>query len=578
MRGGPHLSLGVFLVRALVGALLVARGPGVRSVFSRPGPPGGGLLLGSTEDGSLQAAPVLASDVHVEIAGVVARSRLTQIFRNPTAQPLQAVYVFPLPAGAAVDGLSLAIGTRALRGRIVERVAGEEAGRQALAEGRQAAVLTREGPDLFTVAVGAIPPGEEVAVVLDLQQVVAVEGGRFTLRFPMLARSAPGLPEEETAALAAPRRRTATTGAAISGLVNPFDLHVDLYPGIRLGRIASPSHSIRVAEKAGPLYTVDLERAAPADRDFVLSWEPVAGVAAQAALYTQEQDGERYVLLLVIPPAGAPGISDIAVHWDDPAAETWPRAIPDLRPGTALLVAARLTPAASLAVISGRRGGKPWQVVLPLGSAAPGQAIDKLWARLQVEALSSGPRDERAAAEARRTITELGLRYGLVTDSTSLVAEDTVAAAAGVSPLRAWVPLAEPAEAGPASAVEQVGEPGGGGDILSLTGPARVARSLQTPAPAASGTGGSGGISGTNAVRARPAPSHAKLRRRLHPRHRRRHRLHRRRSAPRAGQGRGSSYRFGRGAEAARPSRVLVLFLGRRVPPRGRDPSPERPR
>ncbi len=517
MRGVPHLSLGVFLVGALVGALLVLAGPA--SALSSPAPAqGGGLLLGSAEDGSLRPAPVLASDVHVEIAGIVARSRLTQIFRNPTAQPLQAIYVFPLPAGAAVDGLSLAIGTRAVRGRIVERGAGEEAGRRALAEGRQAAVLTREGPDLFTVAVGAIPPGEEVAVVFDLQQVVAVEGGRFTLRFPMLARPAPGLPEEETAALAAPRRRTATTGAAISGLVNPFDLHIDLYPGIRLGRIASPSHSIRVAEKAGPLYTVDLERAAPADRDFVLSWEPVAGVAAQAALYTQEQEGERYVLLLVIPPAGAPGISDVAVGWDDPAAETWPRAIPDLRPGTALLVAARLTPAASLAVISGRRGGKPWQVVLPLGSAAPGQAIDKLWARLQVEALTSGPRDERAAAEARRTITELGLRYGLVTDFTSLVAEDTVAAAAGASPRRAWVPLAEPGDGGTASAVAI--ETGGGGDILSLTGPARVARSLQTPAPAAGGV---------TLARARPDTPRAKLRRHLHPRHRRHHRLHRRR-------------------------------------------------
>jgi hypothetical protein len=522
MRGVPHLSLGVCLVGALLGALLMATASPALALSPPLPAQGGRLLLGSAEDGSLQPAPVLASDVHVEIAGVVARSRLTQIFRNPTAQPLQAIYVFPLPAGAAVDGLSLAIGPRAIRGRVVERAAGEGAGRQALAEGRQAAVLAREGPDLFTVAVGAIPPGEEVAVVLDLQQVVAVEGGRFTLRFPMLARSAPGLPEEEAAGLAAPRRRTTTIGAAISGLVNPFDLHIDLYPGIRLGRIASPSHSIRVAEKAGPLYTVDLERAASADRDFVLTWEPVAGVAAQAALYTQEQDGERYVLLLVIPPAGAPGISDVAVHWDDPAAETWPRAIPDLRPGTALLVAARLTPAASLAVISGRRGGKPWQVVLPLGSAAPGQAIDKLWARLQVEALTNGPRDERAAAEARRTITELGLRYGLVTDYTSLVAEDTVAAAAGVSPRRAWVPLAEPADGGTTSTVGV--EAGGGGDLLSLTGPARVARSLPAPTAVAGST---------NAVRAavpaRSNTSHAKLRRRPHPRHRRHHRLHRRR-------------------------------------------------
>ncbi|HEV7516853.1 MAG TPA: VIT domain-containing protein, partial [Thermoanaerobaculia bacterium] len=373
-RGVPYLSLGALLLLAFAGPA--------------PAQTEGGLLLGTAEPGSLRRpAPVLASDVHVEVAGVLARTRLTQIFRNPSDQPLEAVYVFPLPLGAAVDGLSLAIGQRAVRGRIVERAEAEGVGRQALAEGRKTAVLTREGPELFSVAVGAIAPGEEVDVVLDLQQMVAVEGGRFTLRFPMVARSAPGLPEEAAAGSAAPRRKASTTGTP--SLVNPFDLHVDLYPGIRLGRIASHSHTVRVAEKPGPLYTVDLERAASADRDFVLSWEPVTGVEAQAALYAEEREGERYVLLMVMLPAGAPGLSDVAVRWDDAAAETWPRSLPSFKRGGSLVVAARLAPTASLAVLSGRRGGAPWEVVLPLSGAAPSPGIAKLWARLKVEALSS---------------------------------------------------------------------------------------------------------------------------------------------------------------------------------------------
>jgi hypothetical protein len=512
MRGVIPLSLGVVLVLALVGPA-----PAASLGTVEPADVGqaqsGGLLLGNAP-GSFRAAPVLASDVHVEIAGVVARTRLTQIFRNPTDRPLEAVYVFPLPAGAAVDGLSLAIGQRAVRGRIVERAEAEGAGRQALGEGRKAAVLTREGPNLFTVSVGAIAPGEEVAVVLDLQQVVAVEGGRFTLRFPMLARSAPGLPEEETAALAAPRRKSANAANppnAAPGLVNPFDLHVDLYPGIRLGRIESPSHAIRVAEKAGPLYTVDLERAAPADHDFVLSWEPIAGVEAQAALYTHERDGERYVLLMVLLPMGASGLSDVAVRWDDPEAETWPRSLPNLKPGTALVVAARLTSAASLAVISGRRGKAPWEVVLPLSGAAPGQAIDKLWARLKVEGLGNSPKD----------VTDLGLRYGLVTEHTSLVAEDTVAADAGGAPQRAWVPLAEPAV---------VDAAGRAGKTLTVADLPRAVLPSRTPA-AALGQPSPGQAS----IRARPDATRAQLRRRLHHRRHRRHaRLHRRRRHHRA--------------------------------------------
>jgi hypothetical protein len=515
MRGVIPLSFGVVLVLALVGPAPAAS-LGTVEPASVGQAQGGGLLLGNAP-GSLRAAPVLASDVHVEIAGIVARTRLTQIFRNPTDRPLEAVYVFPLPAGAAVDGLSLAIGQRAVRGRVVERAEAEGSGRQALSEGRKAAVLTREGPDLFTVAVGSIAPGEEAAVVLDLQQVVVVEGGRFTLRFPMLARSAPGLPEEEAAALAAPRRKSANAANppnAAPGLVNPFDLHVDLYPGIRLGRIESSSHAIRVAEKAGPLYTVDLERAAPADRDFVLSWEPIAGVEAQAALYTHERDGERYVLLMVLLPAGAPGLTDIAVRWDDPEAETWPRSLPNLKPGTALVVAARLTSAASLAVISGRRGKAPWEVVLPLSGAAPGQAIDKLWARLKVEGLGNSPKD----------VTEIGLRYGLVTEHTSLVAEDTVAAdgaVAGGAPQRAWVPLAEP---GVDEATARAGK------TLTVADLPRAAVASRTPA---SVIGKARPVQ--TSIRARPDTTRAQLRRRLHHRRHRRHsRLLRRRRHHRA--------------------------------------------
>jgi hypothetical protein len=504
-------------------ALLAFAGPAV----ARPAEPvqGGGLLLGTGE----APAPVLASDVHIEIAGVVARVRLTQIFRNPSAQPLQAVYAFPLPAGAAVDGLSLAIGERALVAKVVERADGDEAGREALAAGRKTAVLTREGQDLFTVAVGAIPPGEEVAVVLDLQQLVTVEDGKFTLRFPMVAPAgAKGL--EGTAGDAVPPRRKARDIAysvgAESNLVNPFDLHVDLYPGVRLGRIVSPSHSIQVAEKAGPLYTVDLERASSADRDFVLSWEPVSGVAAQAALYTEEREGERYVLLMVISPAGAAGLSGVSVQWDDPAAETWPRNLPDLKPGTALVVAARMSKEASLAVISGHRGSTPWEVVLPLGSAAPGQAVDKLWARLQVEALSSGPRDERAVEAARLTVTELGLRYGLVTEYTSLVAEDTAASAADALPLRAWVPLAEPANiahAANAGLIAGVAAAPGAAKslVLASTAPAALVPAAPAPFFAASST-------------VRSATKRAAVRHRLHPRHRRHRRPRRRRLHHRA--------------------------------------------
>jgi hypothetical protein len=46
-------------------------------------------------------------EVKVHIVGPMARTRITETFRNDSAQTLEGVYQFPLPPDARIDGLSL---------------------------------------------------------------------------------------------------------------------------------------------------------------------------------------------------------------------------------------------------------------------------------------------------------------------------------------------------------------------------------------------------------------------------------------------------------------------------------------
>ena len=66
-------------------------------------------------------APRVISDVAVDIAGPVARTRLTQRFENPADGWVEGIYVFPLPETAAVDTLKMKIGYRFIEGQIKER-------------------------------------------------------------------------------------------------------------------------------------------------------------------------------------------------------------------------------------------------------------------------------------------------------------------------------------------------------------------------------------------------------------------------------------------------------------------------
>ena len=68
-----------------------------------------------------------------EISGFISRVVVTQEFENPFQEKIEAVYTFPLPQNAAVDDMTMMVGDRTIRGKILPR---EEA--QAVYEGAKA--------------------------------------------------------------------------------------------------------------------------------------------------------------------------------------------------------------------------------------------------------------------------------------------------------------------------------------------------------------------------------------------------------------------------------------------------------
>src|SRR4029077_17331842 len=62
----------------------------------------GALLLGSDGDRYVEA-PLVATDVNLAVSGATVRGRVSQIFHNPTDGWVEAVYVYPLSEGSAVD-------------------------------------------------------------------------------------------------------------------------------------------------------------------------------------------------------------------------------------------------------------------------------------------------------------------------------------------------------------------------------------------------------------------------------------------------------------------------------------------
>jgi Ca-activated chloride channel family protein len=292
---------GAALPRVTRGTLLARTGS--------PGAPGG-----------LQEVPAVRTDVRIRIAGLVARAEVAQTFRNPTARWLEAVYVFPLPDGAAVDALRMRIGERLVEGEIRERAEARQAYQAAQAAGRKASLVEQERPNVFTTSVANVGPGEAVEVRIEYQEIVRYDQGDFRLRFPTVVgpRYIPGTagidgvpgtgwgvntPEVPDAARITPPVRHPAEGPAA-----PVALTVDLDAGIPLRRVGSPSHPVTTTPASATRHTVTLaDGAVPADRDFELVWTPDVGAEPAAAVFTEWHDHERYALVMVLPPATAAG-------------------------------------------------------------------------------------------------------------------------------------------------------------------------------------------------------------------------------------------------------------------------------
>jgi hypothetical protein len=137
----------------------------------------------TTERGNL---PLELIDLRVRVSGLSGAVELTQGFTNPYDQPLEATYIFPLPDRFAVTGMRMTADDRVIDAVLQERAVARAEYERAVMEGRRASIAEQERPDVFTMRVGNILPGERVSIALTLAGSLSYEDGEATFRFPLV--------------------------------------------------------------------------------------------------------------------------------------------------------------------------------------------------------------------------------------------------------------------------------------------------------------------------------------------------------------------------------------------------------
>ncbi|WP_417469724.1 marine proteobacterial sortase target protein [Maricaulis sp.] len=278
----------------------------------------GALLLKTVEGGLYVPAPLVATDIELDIAGPIVRATITQRFENPSDAWVEGTYVFPMPEDSGVDRLRMQIGDRFIEGEIHERQQARRIYEAARANGQRASLVEQERPNMFTTSVANIGPGETIIVQIEYQDVARLNDGTFELRVP-LAITPRYIPQPEGFVFASDgsdRMETLADAQRITPplmhpsaepgdqLRLPVTIHADLQPGFALGAVASRYHATLVDRSEPGHAMISLpDGPIPANRDFVLTWRPANETAPSAALFTEQLDGQTYLLAQILPPA-----------------------------------------------------------------------------------------------------------------------------------------------------------------------------------------------------------------------------------------------------------------------------------
>jgi Ca-activated chloride channel family protein len=243
-----------------------------------------GLLVAT--DASSAPLAIKSQRVGVEITDSVATTTVEQVFVNGSDRPREAVYIFPLPEGAAVSSFSMWIGGEEIKGEVMEKRAARGHYNAVTRPPPQVrpkdpAILEHLQGNTFSISVSPVPARGEQRIRLVYTQVVPYKRGIIRYTYPLR-----------------------TKRAARTRLRDYFALTAHVRSAKPILHVYSPTHPVDVCRADARSAVVGLEEPRSAlDRDFSLLvslGERRKGVATVTYRHSADENG--YFMALVALP------------------------------------------------------------------------------------------------------------------------------------------------------------------------------------------------------------------------------------------------------------------------------------
>ena len=198
-----------------------------------------------SQEVNVDSFPLKKTNVIADINGMIAEIHVRQSYSNEGKSPINACYVFPASTKVTVHGMQMQIGDQLITAKIKEKEEAKEEFETAKEEGKSASLLSEERPNVFTMNIANIMPGDDVSIDLHYTELITPTDGIYQFVYPTVVGPryvGPviddcGTREEWTATPYMPQG---------SEPKDSYDIHVNVSAAVPITELISSSHEIAV--------------------------------------------------------------------------------------------------------------------------------------------------------------------------------------------------------------------------------------------------------------------------------------------------------------------------------------------
>ena len=246
--------------------------------------------------------PLKETTAQVTVSGSIADVTIRQVYVNSGKNPLEAIYTFPMSTRAAVYAMQMTIGNRVIRAQIEEKQKARADYEKAKQEGKRASLLEQSRPNVFTMNVSNIMPGDTIMVELRYTELLVPEKGQYSFVYPTVVGPRYSNPAKNPSG---PDDGFVATPYTHSGVMPAYKFGYELviHSAVPIQDVTCTSHKMNISNPDAKQAVVRLDPSETngGNRDVIVNYS-LRGNTIESGLMLYEGKDENFFMLMVQPP------------------------------------------------------------------------------------------------------------------------------------------------------------------------------------------------------------------------------------------------------------------------------------